>query len=202
MDESHRSDLTARIPGFVDRAEAMIARKVRAIEMIDSVTLTDADRVIADSPIYTLPSDFLEDRNVVTDDRSLRKVSRDSLLSTNSSGLVQVYHMRSDPDAYLMEFRAVPGTDAEIEVEYFARPAALTDDSDTNRLLAAHESVYLYAALFHLYTWTQDLELAQAAVDTFKDAADTLNELAGRFTGGTNEKPKQNLGHFRIATGY
>lgn len=206
LDESHRADLTARVPGFVDRAEAMIARKLRASEMLVQVTLTDADRSVAESPIYDLPSDFLEDRNIVcttdTAPGALRKVARDALLRTNSAGRVQVYHLRSTLLKLQVEFRANPAEASEIELEYFARPAALSDDADTNRLLANHEAVYLHAALFALYSWTQDLELAQAALDTWTNAVDTLNEQAGRYLGGTGLTPALNLGHYTVGRGY
>ena len=54
LDESHRADLVARVPSFVDRAEAMIARRLRAVEMLALATLTEADRSAAESPIYNL----------------------------------------------------------------------------------------------------------------------------------------------------
>jgi hypothetical protein len=65
-----------------------------------------------------------------------------------------------------------------------------------------HESVYLHAALFALYSWTQDLELARLALDTWNGAVDTLNEQAGRYLGGTGLTPGHNYGHFRIGRGY
>jgi hypothetical protein len=113
-----------------------------------------------------------------------------------------LYYMRGTSTAWQMEFRAVPGTDAEIELEYFARPAALADDADTNRLLEAHEGVYLHAALFQLYKHTQDLELAQAELDTWTDAVGKLNEQAGRYLGGTQISRGMNLGHVRIGGSY
>lgn len=200
--ESHRADLTTEIPGFIRRAEAMIARELRATEMLVIDSLLDADRSVADSPIYNLFDDFLEDRTVSTDGRLVDKVSRDQLLKTPNTGPVVAYYMRGTASNWQMEFRAVPATDAEIEVEYFARPAALSGDSDTNRLLSSHESVYLHGALFALYTFTQDLELAQGALDTWTDAKEKLNEQAGRYLGGTRLARSMNLGHVRIGGGY
>jgi hypothetical protein len=201
-DESHRADLTAQIPGFITRAEAMIARKLRAVEMLTSVTLADADRVSADSAIYTLPEGFLEERCVATTERELQKVGLASLIRYQQAGSVLVYAMRGANIAPRIEFRATPAADAEIAVEYFARPAALADDADTNQLLELHESVYLHAALFALYSWTQDLELAQAAFDTWLEAVETLNEQAGRYLGGAALTPAYNLGHTPVGGGY
>lgn len=202
MDESHRPDLEDDVPGFIRRAEAMIARELRATEMLVIDSLLEADRSVAGSPIYNLFPNFLEDRTVVCGDRALAKVSRDQLLRSSSTGNVLMYYMRGTSTAWQMEFRAVPGTDAEIEVEYFARPTALAADGDTNRLLEAHESVYLFPALFALYSKTQDLELAQTALDTWANARDTLNEQAGRYLGGTQLARSLNLGHVRVGGGY
>lgn len=202
LSESHRADLVDEVPGFIRRAEAMIARECRATEMLKIDSLLEADRASAGSPIYNLPDDFLEDRTVVCDERLVNKVSRDQLLKTGETGNVLVYYMRGTSTAWQMEFRAVPGTDAEIELEYYARPAALADDADTNRLLDAHEGVYLHAALFHLYKHSQDLELAQAELDTWTDAVAKLNEQAGRYLGGTQIARGMNLGHVRIGGSY
>lgn len=202
MDESHRPDLVADVPGFIRRAEAMIARELRATEMLVIYPILEADRSAADSPIYNLPENFLDERTVVAASRPVAKVSRDALLRMPSTGDVLAYYMRGTATRYQMEFRAVPGTDAELEVEYFARPTALADDADTNRLLQAHESVYLHAALFALYMKSQDLELAQSALDTWTDAKDKLNEQAGRYLGGTQLARGINLGHARIGGSY
>lgn len=202
MDESHRPDLSARIESFVRRAEAMIARELRATEMLTQVSLLDADRISAGSAVYNLPDDYLEDRTVVEGGRIIRKVSRAALLRMSETGDVLAYSMRTNTTDQLMEFRANPGDDAELELEYYARPAALTADGDTNRLLDAHDSAYLHPALFALYMWTQDTELAQAALDTWKNTRDTLNEQAGRLLGGTEVAPNLNLGHFRTGGGY
>ncbi len=202
LSESHRADLTTEVAAFIRRAEAMIARELRATEMLKIDSLLEADRSVADSPIYNLPDDFLEDRTVVCDERLLNKVSRDALLKTPTTGNVLIYYMRGTSTAWQMEFRATPGTNAEIELEYYARPAALSADADTNRLLEAHEGVYLHGALFHLYKFTQDLELAQAELDTWTDAVGKLYEQAGRYLGGTQLARGMNLGHARIGGSY
>src|SRR5690606_16655191 len=62
LSETHRPDLASKVEGFIRRAEGMIARRLRAVEMIAQVTLSEAQRV--DAGIYTLPDDFLEARAV------------------------------------------------------------------------------------------------------------------------------------------
>lgn len=203
LDESHRPDLASRAPQFIRRAEAMIARELRAAEMIAGATLTDVDRLSAGSAIYELPPGLLEVRAAFVIRRDLQKVTLAALASYASSGPVVVYAMRSDPVTGLqMEFRAIPAAESEIAVEYFRRLPALANPTDTNTLLQNHESLYLHAALFGLYTWTQDLELAQSAYDVWADAVKTLNEQAGRWLGGAKIQPFYNTGHRVIARGY
>lgn len=200
--ESHRTDLTAEIPSFITRAEAMIARELRAMEMLTVVTLGDADRIAADSPIYGLPDGFLEERAVIADDRELTKVGLGTLTRYNSAGRVLVYAMRNADVEPRIEFRANPAAASTVTVEYFTRPVALAADGDTNRLLTMHDSVYLHAALFALYTWTQDFELAQGMIDTWRNTVDKLNEQAGRYFGGTSMQPSLNIGHTPVGRGY
>jgi hypothetical protein len=201
LDESLRGDLVDQVPLFVERAEGMIARELRCMEMLERVLLVEADRV--QNGRYRLPGDWLEDRAVIAGGRAVRKTSLDSLYQQSTSGAVVAYAVLGDSvDGNVIEFRGWPGTDAEIEVHYFARPAPLLQDTDTNRLLEAHPAIYQDAALFHLYKFTQDADQAQAAYDTWSDARATLNEQAGRFLAGSNARPKYNMGRFSAGGGY
>jgi hypothetical protein len=83
-----------------------------------------------------------------------------------------------------VEFRGVPSDTATIELIYFARPAALSDDADTNSILTRHETIYLDASKSALYAYTQDAELAGAHADAALAAIEALNEQAGRMLGG------------------
>lgn len=194
--ESHRSDKASEIPGFIRRAEDRIAREVRAVEMLRTVTLTDADRLVADSPAYRLPLTFLEDRvvalRVTTQEgfeeftpRALDKVTSTDLMTIKRNGQPVWYALKADADGPIIEFRGVPGDDSIFDVEYFAKLDRLEDPTDTNLLLENHEALYLAATLFELFRNTQDVELAQGQLDVYTDAKNTINELAGRYFGGT-----------------
>lgn len=191
--ESHRSDQESYLGDFIRRAEARIARTVRAIEMLKPLALTEADRTATDSPLYNLPSDFLEDREiaiVVDPDNSsraglLQKCTASDLRLILESAPVGWYALRGSTSGPQIEFRGSPAEDSEINGEYYSRVPALVESTDTNLLLENHETLYLSAALFELYRKTQDFELAQAQLDIFTDSANKLDELAGRYLGGT-----------------
>lgn len=193
LDEAHRPDLTLKAAEFVKRAEDMIARRLRAAEMIAHADIGDADRL--DETVFALPSDFLEaralwapgvaGRKTWLEQRSLADIKRMPLAWS-----VQWYAVSGDR----IEFRGNPSETAVIELEYFARPAPLVDDADENILLTQHEELYLAGACFYLYRYTQDLELAQAHLDSFNDAVETLNEQAGRHLGSPTVAPVYTFG--------
>lgn len=196
--ESHRPDKAPDLANFIRRTEDRIARSVRAIEMLRALLLTETERTEANSPIYKLPLDFLEDRELAIPpamppfetfetprEKPLTKVASSDLRLIRLTGPVRWYALKGDADSPLIEFRGTPALDSEIHGEYFAKVPRLVNATDTNRLLENHESLYLAASMFELYRNTQDLKLAQAQLDIFDDTVNTLNALAGRFFGGT-----------------
>lgn len=202
LDESLRGDLLAQVDLFVMRAEGMIARDLRAMEMLRTVQLLDASRMESGGAVYRLPDDFLEDRTVITGGIPLHKTSLAGLQATSTQAAPIAFTVSANAQEPLMEFRGVPAAGTVVVVDYFARPLAFASDTDTNRLLTSHPSIYLDAALFSLYKFTQDLELAQAALDTWTDAKNKLNEQAGRFLSGTSGAPRYNIGRFRTGGAY
>lgn len=188
LSDGHRPDLTAEVARFVREAEGMIRRELRAFVVSD--TLVEADRV-ADG-VYTLPSTALEVRAIYRadiDGDALEQVALANIRRVSANANPYWYAVRGST----IEIRGVPATDAEFEIEYLGHPAALSDDSDTNSLLTDHEIIYTQGALFALYRHTQDLELAQNALDVFADAVNKLNEQMGRKLGGASIAGAYNL---------
>lgn len=178
----HRPDLTAEVAGFVRLAEGMIRRDLRADTYV--VTLDEDDRV--EGGVYTIPSTVLEVRSVVVGGKPLDPVGPSEIAAARVAWSPVQYCVHGST----IEIRGVPGDGAEITLRYFGHPAPLEQDADE---LALDEALYLYGALFFGYQFTQDLELAQAALDTFQDALQKLNEAAGRKLGGAR---MQGVYHF------
>jgi len=205
--ESLRTDLTSQIPLFVERAEEMIARELRASEMLASRDLAQADLVVTTvAGVYKLPTDWLEDRVVRIGTQVLRKISSEAIYRV-PTGVPQAYAVAAlvAPAATAglrMTIVGSPALTDKVTLDYYARPAALVLGTDSNRLITAHPGLYIDSALFYLYRYTQDLELAQGALDSWLHARDTLNEQAGRLVGGGESLIRYNLGHARVAGGY
>lgn len=197
LSDSHRADLTADVPRFIREAEGMIRRDLTAYELTAVLDETDRDS----DGLYNLPSGLLEIRNVFTDDapNGAEPVAINQLRAIAANAPVIWYTVRGDQ----IEFRGVPATDAEIEIAYLGVPAALSADGDTNDLLTDHESLYIEGALFFLYKHTQDLELANAALETFTSILDKLNQQYARKTSKTSgNPPAYNFRNIRVRGGY
>lgn len=191
LDYSHRPDLSAQAASFVSMAEGMIRRDL--VAMPTSVTLTDSDRVTAG--VYTLPSGLDAVRAVYATS------SAGESYALEQAGLHQLRRVGvvSQPAMFAVqgstiEIRGVPAEDSEIELHYMGHPPTLSADSDTNSLLEQHEALYVYGSLFFLYQFTQDLELAQGALDTFVNTLEKLNEAAGRKLAGASIAPAYHFG--------
>lgn len=191
--DGHRTDLSdSKAADFVRQAEGVIARRLRCAEMLTRATIDETDRV--SSGIYTLPTNCLEVAQIWTsDDRELTKIGLSELRKYSASIDPKFFCPLSSSE---IEFRGVPGTDAELEALYFARPTALSGASDTNDILTNHETIYLHAGLSALHTYSQDLELAQVAAGIAEAAIETLNEQAGRLLAGGRAEGFYNLSSF------
>ena len=177
---SFRPDLTVEVAQFIALTEGKLRRELTALPL--SVSLTETDRATAG--VYNLPAEATQVRMIYATESgsevALAQVSLQEIKRLPSSSPVRYWCVLGDT----IEFRGVPATGASFTLQYLGHPAALSGATDTNDLLTNHEALYVYGSLFHLYQYTQDLELAQSALDTYNDALTQLNEQAGRKLGG------------------
>jgi len=187
----HRGDLAADLPGFIQSAETMIAQHVRAIEMVTTTPLIEADR--SDGAVYNLSSDFLGARALTGTQSSvgyaLKQVSIAELYRYSLSGDPVVYAIYDRQ----LEFRASPALNAAFTLIFYQRPAAFVADIDTNSLLISHPTLYQHGALHWFHIHTQDVELATAHESAFMDAAVAVNALAEEVRGAASVANQQNF---------
>lgn len=139
-----RDDLNAKIPVFIQMAEAMFNRELRTPDMEKETILS------ADSETVALPADYLGMRAIYIEgspDQPLR--------STSPSSQRQEYNgTAGTPTAYTLVnggLTLIPPPDAttSLHLDYIARIDALNDASMSNWLLEKHPDAYLYATLFY-----------------------------------------------------
>lgn len=192
-----RPELTTEVTQFIQSCEAMIKREVHALET--RTTLEEADRI--SGGVYALSGQVQTVRSIIAtangDTYRLENVGLAGIRQLSANAPVQHYAVSGQT----LEIRGVPATDAEFELIYEGWPDALATTA-TNTLLTNYSDLYLYGSLFHLYNYTQDLELAQAALSVFGDARDKINEAIAALRGGGSILPAYNFGHVRTAGGY
>lgn len=168
----HRSDLTSVIPSFVSLAEEEIYKsnqtplRVREME-------TEADLTVT-SLTATLPTDYLESRYIKQDNSDARTIfyrPPENWLPTYTGYFTIVGD----------EIRLPTGYTSNLKLVYYAKPAALSADGDTNAVLENYYSAYLKASLkqAHIYTKnTQEAIATQQEVNAILQNANARNKAA------------------------
>jgi hypothetical protein len=170
--------LTAPADDLVALSQGYINRKLRCRKMIQQSDIS------IDGGVYPLPSDFLQVKHVAelaTSRRRLRYISlenADRLYPDRESGEGIYYTIiGSNIEVY-------PTTDNDIELTYYKRLAAFTDDSQTDWLLSWMPNLYLSAGQMYAAEFLKDdAEVQKQAliVDTYismLNAEDDGAELA------------------------
>jgi hypothetical protein len=139
-----RDDLSAKIPMFVQMAEAMFNRELRTPDMETSALLT------ATNENTDLPADYLAMRALYIEgspDRPLRGMA--------PTAIRQDFDGSTDtPVAYCLVDGGLvltppPSATLTLHLDYFARIQGLSDASTSNWLLEKHPDAYLYGTLFN-----------------------------------------------------
>lgn len=167
---ARRSDLTSAIPSFVALAESEIYKthaiplRVREMEEEASLTVTG---LTAD-----LPADYLEARYIKLDD-----ADKTTLL----------YMPPAQWNQYKEGFFTVVGTEvrlpngvtSNLTLGYIAKPAALTNNTDTNAVLETYYGIYLSATMKYASVYVKDVasaQIYQTQLDTYMDGASKNNK--------------------------
>jgi hypothetical protein len=190
----NRSDLTSRIPEFIDLAEASFNRNLRTRDMLTRTTTTASAQYIG------LPADFLEMQNIELTSTSPPK----RLIYATSDRSDDFREQRSNtsgvPIYYTIEGNAIqlmptPDVSYTLQINYYKTVPALSTvaDSGDTWLLVAHPDIYLYGTLMQASPYLMDQESGKIWDGLL---ARTMLELKvsderSKYAGGTlSMKPK------------
>lgn len=158
-----RTDLTTRIPEFIDIAESRFKRKIRHWRMEKRAT---ADTVAAQNTLE-VPSGFIEMRALKINTSPINVLE---FLPPNvfydgnvSNGTPTHYTVQGDQ----VVFYPTPDSVYEIEMGYYTFDD-LSDSNTTNWLLTYHPDIYLYSSLLQAEAYIlndQRIPLWKAALD-------------------------------------
>ena len=165
----NRSDLTPRIPEFIENAESRLNKRVRHRDMESSAAVTfDA------SGEASLPSDYVEWRMLEVD-TSPR--ARPEFVEPDSREFLFRFRPFSVPQYFTIiseTLKLQPPQDVAGTLYYFQKIPALTDAAPSNWLLSRSPEAYLYASLVEGASFLRDSEALQTYA-TLLEAA--VNEL-------------------------
>ena len=142
-----RSDLTTQIPDFITLAENRLRRDVRIRPMLKVVTT----ETVASDPTVSLPSDFLEMRDLHIDANPIHTLIyqnpsnffRNAKAGTLTGGYPNNYTIMGSE----FQFAPIPDSNYTLRMVYYAAPAYLSSTNTSNNFLAYCPDLLLYASL-------------------------------------------------------
>ena len=165
----HRSDLEPLYPAVFELVNERISKDARLIAMEEIIDLE-----VPDEGRVKLPADYLEASLVMCNQKPLRYSTPRQLPELGGYSIIG-------------GFLYIPGSaGGDCQLAYYARPAAMTEPDDENKVLSAWPSVYLQCALMYLHDGVQDLESQQVAAANYATEIEEANDSdrAGRSSGG------------------
>lgn len=177
-DYLHRSDLTAKMPGFIALAEASLFRDLQIKDLATSVTGTTTGEYA------TLPTDF---GTVVRLTATVgdAEYNIDYKAKDYSSSLTY-------PNAYTLESNQLrifgTSTGQAYTLYYIPNIAALSDTNPTNWLLTTAPDLYLYATCLEAAKYIRDqaeVALLAPMVAGLTDSIRRLSERKGQPSSGS-----------------
>lgn len=178
---SHRNDLDLLIDDFITLAESDMFKTTSGHEALEIRSMESTATGTLSGQHLALPSDYISMRSIrLTGDegRDLLPKTPDSLVHRNGTGLPKYYAISSD-----IEFDVTPDSGYGYEMMYFAKPTGLSSGNTTNVILTNHPEIYLYGALWALFTHADDEAQASKYYQRFSAAIDGANHTDedGRF---------------------
>lgn len=186
----HRSDLTTKVPNFIDLAESKINRRLKLLLQETETTLTASigSRLMAVPSLFGTPLKLWCTTYAPRDELTFRDVGT---LPVSDSNGASVYY--TVDGAYI-----ATENPADIAYSYTLRYWTKFDISttSTNTVLTNYPDVYIYGALVESVSWTNDFKkldiwqgkFDRAIAEALRDTTATKSKATLRTEFGT-EKP-------------
>lgn len=151
ISNSNRSDLTDKIPTFVQLAEEDMKRRLKLVDLESSANVTIT------SGSGTLPTDYVGARSLYwngDERRALRYITPDRYEREYNSlaGLATYYTITGST------LKTLPQGDGAVVMTYHARLTSLSDSNLTNAVITNYPDAYFFGTLVWLYHHTRNWE--------------------------------------------
>ena len=175
-----RADLAAVIPDFVTLAEADMTQRLRLRLMMRRVVST-----LASEGYAALPDDCLQIYRLTLDGSDLEFSGSLQMAGIDRDwrGRAPMYYSIVGEQIQFSPVGPTPG--GQIEMTYYARPTPLSADNQTNKLLQAAPSAYLYGSLIQSAPYLADDARVQTWGALYAQSCDLLQaaDNAAEFPG-------------------
>ena len=169
-----------RVDEFIALAESRIARELRVRAMLtrDSTSIV----LVAGQEYYTLPTDFLEARNIKILSNPITRLSyrtpeqMDLEFPLSGSAPASTYTIVGNE----LRLRPIPIATDELELLYFARFDALGPLNETNWLTTNAPEMLLYGALIEASVYLVEDNRAPGFISLFNESVSTWNSTDER----------------------
>jgi hypothetical protein len=168
---TNRSDLAAVIPDFIALAEGEFNAQLRLPGQESADTLTCTTRLTA------LPTDFLMMRRAVLATDPIREFQFASSASLGTGAVGESYQYSITEGQF--ELYPAPDASTDVDIEYIAKIAALTDLNTTNFLLTAYPFLYLFGSLVQAAFYLDDANMMSRFAPKYKEQMEMVKR-AGR----------------------
>jgi len=132
--------------------------------------------VSASSRFLALPDRFIGMRrlklNLSQGNTDIKYMAPDQLNLQGASGIPRFFSVTSQ-----LEFDRTPDSAYTIEMQYWAKPTALSDSNTTNTVLTNFPSIYVYGAQWALWLYYSEEEKASFYYNLFINAIKGANKL-------------------------
>jgi hypothetical protein len=167
-DYLHRTDLTAKIPGFIARAEATMFRE---LNIKDIQTVVDD---VTDEDYITLPADF----------GSIVRLTTTKAGVERTVDFVSPTERYTNQNQYSFEAGGIrlfgSGNGTAYNLYYTPVIEPLSDDNTTNWLLDNAPDLYLYASALEAAIYIRDTELMQVLSSMTGGLIESVRRLSER----------------------
>ena len=183
-----RGDLTDRITEFIDLTEARMNRVLRLQLMVnvDTTTLGGADKLVAGTRDYALPSGYLQmiDFTLTTDPiRTLSYITPENMnrmWAGSQSGIPQAYTIFSNNSSGTpvptVKLGPAPAGAYTYSMMFYKKIPALTPANTTEAMLTDNPDIYLYGALLEAAPFLMNDERVALWATAYKEAVANLQE--------------------------
>jgi hypothetical protein len=161
------------IPDFIALAETEMYNNEQAILKL-SLMETISTAVTASSDRIALPDNIEKLRSVRIVSPFVRELefrTPEQLTRTNSTGRPIAYSIIGNE----LQFDLTPNPAYTIEMQYYKRPAPLSDTNPTNEVLTNFPTIYIYGSLHQLFLWSEEDEQAVKYFQKFISAIKGAN---------------------------